>query len=109
MNSFQSYLSESTNRLFVYQTLRNNKTLEKVLGHTKITKRITLYGWNEKNMGNGYHTIVKGSSDSVVNGDVMNVSDKDLEKLDEWEERYRRITVKLDDGRNAFVYIMRKK
>lgn len=111
MKSFRSFLITESyhkqHRVFVYQTLRNIHTLAKVLGKKKPEHYAILPDWSEKDRGGGYHTIVKSKGDRVE-GDLFYVTDDELLKLDKWEDRYERETVKLKDGKEAFVYIMKE-
>jgi len=87
--------------LFVYQTLRDNKTIHEVLGHDKEEKKYILKGWKRK-MIDDYPSIVKGEKENTVVGDLIELTKEELAKLDEWENKYARVEV--EDGIQAFIY-----
>ncbi len=93
--------------LFVYKTLKTAGIREKLLGHAVsiIQNRAELQGFRVCNEGGDYHTIVQDQR-SVVFGALLNVSEEDLLKLDEWESEYNRIEVQVN-GVQAFVYQMK--
>jgi gamma-glutamylcyclotransferase (GGCT)/AIG2-like uncharacterized protein YtfP len=96
-----------TEKVFVYKTLKNKNTyraLGDFMSH-EITKaeNATLSGYQDLNKGTGYHTIVKKPG-STVKGKVLNVKHADLVILDQWEDKYKRVRVTLDDGTHAWTY-----
>lgn len=91
-------------KVFVYKTLMNQKIDHDALGHyVDKTKDAILPDYKDVNKGSGYHTIIKAPG-SRVKGKELFVDDKDLKKLDDWEEKYRRIKVTLEDGTKVWAY-----
>jgi gamma-glutamylcyclotransferase (GGCT)/AIG2-like uncharacterized protein YtfP len=87
-------------KVFTYGTLHN--------GVGKLLKRDiklivdTLTGHKLIDLGKGYTSIIK-DDESTVPGFVFEVNKEELNKLDDWEDKYKRITVNID-GNNVFVY-----
>lgn len=84
--------------LFVYGTLKNRKTLEKAEGEHTLPKEIpqTLKGYHK--VGHNYATEEPGG---VTKGDMVHVTDSELNKLDNYEKDYHRIEVKPGE----FMYV----
>ncbi len=106
VEEFSGILKESGKELFVYGTLKNPKTREKVIGHQVKSKPADV---NHEKVSNykSYPNLEKGTKD--INGDELVVSKDDIKKLDKWEERYDRKKMKLSNGDDTFVYILKKK
>jgi gamma-glutamylcyclotransferase (GGCT)/AIG2-like uncharacterized protein YtfP len=94
-------------KVFVYKTLKKRKTDTKALGHplhrSEFLQKAILPGYRDVNRGKGYHTILKDPS-SEVKGKLMHVTHEDLKRLDDWEDKYKRIKVKLKDDETAWAY-----
>jgi gamma-glutamylcyclotransferase (GGCT)/AIG2-like uncharacterized protein YtfP len=93
--------------VFVFKTLEKRKTDTRALKHPlngyEIVRQGTLPDYKDVNKGTGYHTIIKDKS-SDVKGKILHITKKDLKKLDDWEDKYRRIKVVLKDGTKAWAY-----
>lgn len=88
--------------LFAYGTLTNPKIRQKALGAPKKGTEDYLDDY-QKIERNGYPNIIK-NDDTKVKGQRFKLTPKQLSKLDDWEEKYKRHKVKLDSGKEAFVY-----
>ena len=89
-------------QVFFYGTLLDDQTRAKALGRHVSGRRASLTGWSKK-MDKTYPYLVK-KPDSVVHGQVFELTKEDLKKLDDWEKKYYRIEVTLRDGTKAQVY-----
>ena|SRR5260221_7231753 len=91
-------------KVFIYATLKSRHILEEALGekHGKKLTPTTLNDWEESISEKEWPTI-----DPVhigeVKGDMIEVSAEELNKLDHWENNYRRIKVKTEIG-SAWAY-----
>lgn len=110
MSSLSSEISkiikEELEKVFVYGTLKDKATREKALGHdVKINKAKA----DNKKVSDykTYPNLEKGKKE--VSGDELYLSSKDVKKLDNWEEHYDRKKVKLENGDEDFVYILKNK
>jgi gamma-glutamylcyclotransferase (GGCT)/AIG2-like uncharacterized protein YtfP len=107
--AMKKHLSER-NTLFVYGTLRKKHTDYQALGNHDVMRspNATLRGFKNVNMGQGYHTI-KADPGGMVYGKALELKNPgtDLPKLDQYEDRYNRIPVTLDDGTLAHAYQMK--
>jgi gamma-glutamylcyclotransferase (GGCT)/AIG2-like uncharacterized protein YtfP len=94
-------------KVFVYETLQKRKIDTEALGHPlykyETMQDCILQGYKEVNKGNGYHTIIK-KDNSEVKGKILSVTPNDLKKLDDWEDKYKRIKVTLKNGEEAWAY-----
>lgn len=91
-------------KLFVYGTLLNHSTLSHVLQRLPRIKKAKIKNVKEINV-KGYPTLTyvgKGE----VSGEIFEVSDVELKKLDKWEEKYRRVRITLSDDTVAYVYLL---
>lgn len=102
---------ENIEWVFVYSTLMNKKLRSKIL--KKETDEIddTLSGYKaisvNSDEGKDFHTLIKDPKDEVL-GKRFRISDKDLKKLDAWEDEYKRVFIILNSGITAWVYILKK-
>ena len=92
--------------VFVYETLKRKKILEKALGesHGKKYTPTMVEGAHELNI-DGYPTLKFHTSD-IVKGDLIHVSDEELKDLDDWESKYRRMRVVTNKG-VAWTYVLK--
>lgn len=88
-------------KFFVYGTLLDPKIKERVLGYSPEGKPAVLRGYRKRGLD-----IVE-SEDDEVSGEIIEVVEEDLAKLDEYEEvekgLYRRIKVNIRNE-EIFVY-----
>ncbi len=94
-------------KLFVYGTLMDKHLTEKVLKHKIEENSYTLHGWKKVDMGDNYTTLIPESGTSTK-GDIIDISEEDLKKLDQYEERYERKTVQFRDKSFGYTYILIK-
>ena len=91
--------------VFVYKTLKRQHVRTQALGHKMPDGPATaLLGYMEVERA-GWPTLEVASGRRVT-GELLEVSDSDLIKLDEWEFRYRRIRVLTLAG-PAWAYVLR--
>ena len=97
-------------KLFVYQTLKDEKTIAEVLGHEKPEKPYTLKGYKKVAVTGrkGYDTLQPSDGDSV-NGDIIECTKAEIKKIDEWEDEYERDSVGKIDNQLLFAYIYKQK
>ena len=55
---------------------------------------------------NGYPTL-KPAPGHRVYGEVFELGDTELKRLDKWEDRYRRVLVRLMSGELAYAYVLK--
>jgi gamma-glutamylcyclotransferase (GGCT)/AIG2-like uncharacterized protein YtfP len=91
-------------KLFVYNTLLNHPTLVHALRYLPRIKKAKLPNALEKSY-RGYPTLHRADGHSV-SGEVFEVSDEGLRRLDKWEDHYRRVLVQLADGTTADAYVV---
>lgn len=98
-------------KLFVYATLKKSHVRKEVLGHDlpEENPKVSLIGWRELHEGKPGKRLatLKKDPNSIVEGEVFDVSPEDLKKLDDYEETYRRIPVKLSSGEDVETYVRR--
>lgn len=89
--------------LFVYGSLMDMYLDQELLHHSVDFAPYTLYGYEKKNTGDKYYTITK-SPGNKVDGDLLKISEEDLNKLDKYEAKYERKKIELRDKRIAYFY-----
>ncbi len=101
--------------VFVYETLRNRDTLERVMGeppHMSATRATNLSNEKYQIDGDDYWTVEPSRGDTVEGFSVA-VSNIELRKLDKWEDKYHRIPVTLKggdhSGEQAWAYALKGK
>ncbi|MEK7195371.1 MAG: gamma-glutamylcyclotransferase family protein [Patescibacteria group bacterium] len=96
------------NRLFIYGTLINPEVQKNVLGRVADGVPDALIGYKKSEIeveGKEYPLIVPDEGEKV-GGLVINVADRELEKIDEYETAvYKRKSVVLERGISAWVYV----
>jgi len=94
-------------KLFVYGTLKDAKVQLSVLGRVVSMHDDVLIGYSKgqiKINGKNYPIAVPDSSSEIA-GKVLEVSNKELLLLDDYETKaYERIKVKLASNQNSWVY-----
>lgn len=96
--------------VFVYETLMNKK-LRGVLLKREVEHHIdALPNFKEialeTNDGSDYHTIVsKGGWETK--GQVLHLTRKEVDVLDEWESQYKRVPMYLKSGERTWVYVLK--
>jgi gamma-glutamylcyclotransferase (GGCT)/AIG2-like uncharacterized protein YtfP len=93
-------------KIFVYHTLKSHRNRLKAMGHDVhyVPAKLEHHRDVEKD---GYPTLERYWQ-ATVKGDVLDVNDSDLKKLDAWEDRYKRETVILKDKTRAQTYVLKK-
>lgn len=89
--------------VFLYGTLRNPKLLKKVLKHDTKFKEESTHG-QRQNVKTYPNIVPEKERSRVIKGHEIEASKRDIKKLDNWEERYDRKEVKLEDGDVAYYY-----
>jgi gamma-glutamylcyclotransferase (GGCT)/AIG2-like uncharacterized protein YtfP len=89
--------------LFFYGTLRDPDKLKHVGGISKTGKKDTLDDYKKIQREGDYPDIVK-KKDAKVKGVVHSATPEQVHKVDDWEEKYKRINVKLNSGKKANAY-----
>ncbi len=97
------------NKVFIYETLKRRSVLEEALGenHGKVLTPAITYGYMEMTVSYNHDlwpTLWSASENHVVKGDVINVTDTELEKLRAWENNYRLKLVPTDHG-DAWAFV----
>jgi gamma-glutamylcyclotransferase (GGCT)/AIG2-like uncharacterized protein YtfP len=93
--------------LFFYGTLKDHGKLKNVVGNDTLhNKKDTLDDYKKVHEGD-YPNIVKKKG-SKVDGVVHSVTPTQVRKVDDWEEKYKRINVKLRSGKGAHAYHLTK-
>ncbi len=106
MNWLQK-IAHKTEKVFVYETLLKHSIWKQVIGHLCPHQKATLNGYKEISLNlspskRNYHTIVKKPG-ATTQGEIYEVSQKELNKLDNWESDYERTEVHTNHGK-AYVY-----
>ena len=94
------------NRVFLYGSLVHRITRQRLLGK-KPVRTVVLDRFSRRSVPIGhvdYPTLVH--SNGTVVGEILELTDQELEKLDRYEEKYRRVRVELADGTQAWVYVL---
>lgn len=95
------------NRLFTYGTLTDPKVQKRVWGRLTPGIADVLPGYRKSEIrieGDVYPLIVADAA-RKVRGSVIEVTDEELRKIDEYEsDAYRRVEVVLESGMPAWVY-----
>jgi gamma-glutamylcyclotransferase (GGCT)/AIG2-like uncharacterized protein YtfP len=99
------------NKVFVYETLLDLRTIKKVLGHEATLIPLKIKGLKEisKDLSKtetNYHTLIKSKND-IAEGAVFEVNDSDLVLLDKWENNYKRIELDLTNGDKIYTFILK--
>jgi gamma-glutamylcyclotransferase (GGCT)/AIG2-like uncharacterized protein YtfP len=101
----------ATSLLFVYGTLRDPEVQQAVFGRAVPAETDALCGYGLTTVvidGQAYRGLhASGDSDSRVAGLVLALSEAELASADayEGETDYVRVVVRLESGREAFVYL----
>jgi gamma-glutamylcyclotransferase (GGCT)/AIG2-like uncharacterized protein YtfP len=97
--------------LFCYGTLRDPEVRRSVFGRSLDGEADALRGHEFGTVvidGTAYRTLVASDRpDALVEGLVLQLLDGDLARVDAYEGStdYRRVSVRLESGRLAFVYV----
>lgn len=101
-------LKKHKEKLFVYGTLRFKRYQNEALGKVVDGKKAELAGYKRFTItlnGESYFVIIP-SEKYVVHGLLLEISEQDLQILDDYEEDiYERKKVRLRDGTSAWAYI----
>jgi gamma-glutamylcyclotransferase (GGCT)/AIG2-like uncharacterized protein YtfP len=97
--------------VFVFETLLDERRIEKVLGHEVTLVPLKIKGLKEisKDLSKtqtNYHTLIK-SKDDITEGAVFEVTDSELLLLDKWENNYKRVTLDLTNDEQIYTFILK--
>jgi len=92
--------------VFGYNTLMDLKIRKKIWKTDPGSKPYTLSGYKRIGEGKEYKDLHK-SKNSSVKGVLLNLTDKQLNILDKWEERYRRVVVGNSHSNPIYAYIIK--
>jgi len=94
-------------KVFVYGTLKDPKTRKEAIGeHVKTEMAIAP---NDEKFDIKSFPDIKHDEGKNLRGEVLEVTPEQLKKLDNWEEKYERSTIILENGEKAFVYKLKNK
>jgi len=101
------------NKIFIYATLKAFKIQEEALGekHGHKETPALLIGYTERPVSvehQSWPTLWAMGPNAVTKGDIIEVTDEELAKLDKWEDHYKRIEVKTNKG-EAWAYVFSQK
>lgn len=108
--------NSGVHELFGYGTFRNHAMLQKILKRSasylrtdKVVGYVRRCGTLQMIDATGDHrrycTLLENEA-GVAEGDVIEVTDADIVKLDQWESHYERREVELLSGATAFAYFL---
>jgi gamma-glutamylcyclotransferase (GGCT)/AIG2-like uncharacterized protein YtfP len=96
------------NKLFIYGTLINPEIQKSILGRiiNGIPNILEGYEKSEIEIDNKKYPIIIPNKNKTVNGFVIEISDDEFKKIDEYEGiEYKRIEVVLKSGMLAWAYV----
>jgi len=98
-------------QLFIYETLRSHSLIKKLIGEVPAYEPATIRGYERVTYrieGDDYETLEPSHRKVVplVRGDVLNLTNAELKKLDHWESRYSRRQLPTSAG-EAWVYLLK--
>ena len=109
-----------TESIFSFGTLQLDAVQQSLFGRAVPTTVDSLKGWRVGEItivdpevistsGTDVHpALLPGDADDVVHGAILEVTDAELAAADHYERvSYQRISVKLESGRDAWVYVPR--
>src|SRR5947207_8142606 len=94
--------------LFVYGSLRDQQVQSEIIGRiVEGTPDVLLgYGTSTITIENNVYLILVPVPDSIVEGEILQVSKAELDTIDVYEfDEYRRVKVKLKSGTEVWVYV----
>ena len=94
-------------KLFIYGTLKDSEVQKRILGREVVGESDVLQGYKKTTieLDSVKYPIIIEDVLSSVRGKVIEVSDEELSKIDNYESgRYQRIQVMLESGIEAWVY-----
>jgi len=92
--------------LFVYGTLQDPQVQEKLIGRRLSGIADSLQGYQINNLLMPPYPVAMPADDSIVEGQLLEITEAELHKLDEYEgECYLRIRVWLQSSQETWVYI----
>lgn len=92
-------------RVFIYGTLEDRNTRKKALGeNVKAVPASAKGNVTDKNSYPDFHP--QGKED--VKGELLTLTPEQVKKLDNWETKYNRKEITLDNGERAWVYEEKK-
>lgn len=102
--------NKNKEKLFIYGTLADPKIQKQVWGRITKTTPDILQGYkiSEIEIEGEIYPLIIPSKFSEVNGWIIEITNKELEKIDEYESNsYKREKVTLKSGTIAWVYLKR--
>lgn len=104
--------SKGRSTLFVYATLMSPKSREHVLHHKEKGKKAQLKDYKKMPLptpeGKDFNTLVQSKGD-ILEGDILDISQEDLDKLKKWEDQYFLIPIVLVSGQHAVAFKLKLK
>ena len=101
--------SDATELVFVFETLMNRKMRMMLLQRDVQFEVDALEGFREISvdtlLGQDYHTLVSDEG-SVTKGQVLHLTPKEMDVLDDWEDQYKRVQVSTVGGKRVWVYLL---
>ena len=92
---------QQVEKVFVYGTLKDVKTRKEALGENVQAEEATAKGTvTENKKYPDFHPEGKHE----IKGEVLTLTPEQIKKLDNWEEKYDRKQITLDNGEKAWVY-----
>ena len=99
---------ENREKIFIYGTLADPKVQQRVWGRITDGLSDMLKGYKRSQIeieGEVYPLIISDSNSRVI-GSVIEITERELKKADEYEtDAYRREKIALESGISAWVYV----
>ena len=93
-------------KIFVYGTLQDSHVQQSLIGREILGQADVLQGYIINFLLLPPYPVAVPDDDSQIEGQILEVSSEELEKLDRYEgEGYLRINVWLVSGQEAWVYV----
>lgn len=100
----QEIIAEELKNILVYGTLKNPNTAKKALGFKPLEHPVDVPNKEVKDF-NTYPDLEKGKK--TIHGDELKLSNKDIKKLDKWEDAYDKKPITLPNKDKAEYYSLK--